>query len=668
MLRIGVDTGGTFTDIVLLENGKISVFKLPSTPDQPETAVLEGLGRFLEDREGYLVQHGSTVATNTLLERKGAVTLLVTNEGFEDVLEIGRQNRPELYNLSASRPQPLVQTAYRLGIKERSLWNGESLVTLEEKSLQWLQRKVGQLSPESIAVVLLYSYVNPEAEKEIAKALQSNDIPVSLSHNILPEFREYERTAATVVNAYLTPRMSKYLSALSGDPLIQKGKLTIMQSNGGSISAELAHSAPIRTLFSGPAGGVVGAFQLAREAGYEQIITFDMGGTSTDVCLCDNQITTTKEAFVDHYPIPLQMIGIKTVGSGGGSIAWIDSGDLIRVGPHSAGADPGPACYGTGEEPTVTDANLCLGRIEPDHFLGGEMKLCSDRSRVALNKLGAQLGNHTGTAWEHTELAEGIVKIVNTQMEGAIQVISLQRGYDTRDFTLVSFGGAGGLHACDLARSLLLPRVVVPPNPGLLSALGILRADVVKDTSLTVMLSSRDPGLPESLREHFQPLEDAVRRQLAEEGFSEQTSTVQKSLDVRYEGQAYELNIAYTSDFAEQFHRLHSQFYGYSNPNLPLDIVNVRVSGSGKHPEVPIAKFGLQSASTPEEARIHEKQVIFDGVAVPTSFYVRENLKPGHHIEGPAVILEYSSTTLLRPDFNAHVDEWLNIVMEPLGT
>ena len=309
----------------------------------------------------------------------------------------------------------------------------------------------------------------------------------------------------------------------------------------------------------------------------------------------------------------------------------------------------------------MTNANLYLGRIEPDHFLGGEMKLCSDRTRVALNELVTQLSHHTGIAWQQAALAEGILRIVNTQKEGAIQVISLQRGYDTRDFTLVSFGGAGGLHACDLARSLLLPRVVVPPNPGLLSALGIPRDDVMKDTSLTVMLSTRDPGLPERLREYFQPLEAAVHRQLAEEGFSGQTSTVQKSLDVRYE-----LNVTYASDFVEQFHRLHSQFYGYSNPTLPLDIVNVRVSGSGKHAAVPIAKFALQSASTPEDARIHEKQVVFDGEPIPTSFYVRDNLKPEHRIEGPAVILEYSSTTLLPPDFSAHIDEWLNIVMEPL--
>jgi N-methylhydantoinase A len=502
-----VDTGGTFTDFVVLEDSEVRVFKVPSTPEHPEEAVLEGLARIIQDRDGFLVQHGSTVATNALLERKGARTLLITNEGFEDLLEIGRQNRPLLYSLASSRPPPLVAADYRLGVKERTLYDGRSLMALEKRSLAWLRKKVQQLEPEAIAVVLLYSYLNPKSEKQIAEALEFAQVPVCLSHQVLPEFREYERTSATVINAYLTKGMSTYLSRLSSHPLIQKGKLTIMQSNGGSVPVTSEGVEPLRTLLSGPAGGVVGAFELMKEAGYEKIITLDMGGTSTDVCLCEDQILTTNEATIDHQPIPLQMIGIHTVGAGGGSIARIDSGGLLRVGPQSAGADPGPVCYGKGGEITLTDAHLFLGRMDPDYFLGGDLKLYPERIRSALQELGEQLSRSNGKTWEAADIAEGILGIVNTQMEGAIHLISLQKGYDTRDFTLVSFGGAGGLHACELARGLLMPRVVVPPDPGMLSALGILRSNVVKDTSLTVMLHSQEPDLFTRLKEGLQPLE-----------------------------------------------------------------------------------------------------------------------------------------------------------------
>ncbi|MFQ5928139.1 MAG: hydantoinase/oxoprolinase family protein [Acidobacteriota bacterium] len=665
MLRIGVDTGGTFTDFVVLEDGNVSVFKLPSTPKHPEKAVLQGLLRIVENREGYLIQHGSTVATNTLIERKGARTLLVANEGFEDILEIGRQNRPGLYKLSSSRPKALVPAKYRLGIKERTVWDGKSLIPLEKKSLDWLQNKVKQLAPEAIAVVLLYSYLNPEAEERIAEALEFAQLPLSLSHQVLPEFREYERTSATVINAYLTPTMSNYLSALSSDPLAQKGKLTIMQSNGGTIPAEAARSQPLRTLLSGPAGGVVGASELAQQAGYGSIITFDMGGTSTDVCLCDNRISTTKEATIDHQPIPVQMIAIHTVGSGGGSIARIDSGGLLRVGPQSAGADPGPVCYGKGRDVTVTDANLLLGRMESDYFLGGELKLYPHRVHPALEELAVKLRPFTRRSWKPAEIAEGIVKIVNTQMEAALQLISLQRGYDTRDFTLVSFGGAGGLHACELARALLIPRIVVPANPGMLSAMGILRADAVKDASLTVMMHSQDRDLSHRLKEAFRRLDKPIQQQLAKEGFSNKDLILERTLDARYVGQSYELNVAFDDNFLETFHRLHQQFYGYCNPQLPVEIVNIRVRGSAKYPTVPIPKFPLESKKPPRGAMIQEKQVTFNGRLIPSRFYLREHLRPGNRIQGPATILEYSSTTLIPADFKAHIDAWRNIVIEP---
>ena len=668
MLRIGVDTGGTFTDFVILKDGEISVFKVPSTPEHPEKAVLQGLARIVEDRKGYLIQHGSTVATNTLLERKGAKTLLITNEGFEDLLEIGRQNRPCLYQLSSSRPKPLVAANFRLGIKERSLSDGTSLIALDRKSLAWLRKKVKQLAPEAIAVVLLYSYLNPKSERQIAEALKSTQIPVSLSHQVLPEFREYERTSATVINAYLTRTMSNYLFALSSHSLVQKGRLTIMQSNGGSIPATSERVEPLRTLLSGPAGGVVGAFELLREAGHEKIITFDMGGTSSDVCLCENQIPTTQEATIDHQPIPVQMIGIHTVGAGGGSIARIDTGGLLRVGPQSAGADPGPLCYGKGRDVTVTDAHLFLGRMEPDYFLGGKMKLHPEKIGPGLEELGARLGQSTHRTWQAAEIAEGILEIVNTQMEGAIQLISLHRGYDTRDFTLVSFGGAGGLHACELARALLMPRVVVPPNPGTLSALGILRSNVVNDTSLTVLMHSQDRNLLHRLNEGFQSLEQQLRQQLTDEDFASQNLVLERSLDVRYVGQSYELNLPFGNDFGERFHRLHHQFYGYSNPQLPMEIVNIRVRGSRRYPKVPIARFPLQSEEPPKGAMLQEKQVFFDGRLVPTSFYLRDRLRAGNRLQGPAIVLESSSTTCVPEDFEVRIDEWQNMVIEPKGT
>ena len=666
MIRIGVDTGGTFTDFVVLEDGALTVFKIPSTPEHPEKAILEGLAQVVGDREGYLIQHGSTVATNTLLERKGTKTLLVTNEGFEDLLEIGRQDRPGLYQLSSSRPEPLVGSNLRLGIKERSLHDGKTLVPLEKRSLGWLQNKVKQLAPEAIAVVLLYSYLNPESEKQIGEALEFTNVPISLSHRVLPEFREYERTSATVVNAYLSTTMSKYLGALGDDPLIQKGRLTIMQSNGGSMPAASAETEPLRTLLSGPAGGVVGAFELLKEAGHEKIITLDMGGTSTDVSLCDGQISTTNEAYVDHLPIPVQTIGINTIGAGGGSLARIDSGGLLRVGPQSAGADPGPVCYGKGEEVTVTDANLFLGRMDPDYFLGGNLRLHPEKVQPALEKLAAQLGRATDRSWEPTEVAHGILEIVNTQMEGAINVVSLQRGYDTRDFSLVCFGGAGALHACDVARSLLIPRVVIPSNPGTLSALGILRADVVKDTSLTVMMHSQEADLSRRLTDAFSPLESQVREKLSQEGFADQDLELERTLDARYVGQSYELNVPFDEHFVESFHKLHQQFYGYCNDQLPVEIVNIRVRGSGRYPHVQIPRFPLASEAPAADAVAQEKQVYIEGRFISTPFYRRQKLQPGNRFTGPAIVLEYSSTIFVPPDFQARMDEWRNMILEPL--
>ncbi len=668
MWRIGIDAGGTFTDFVAARDGEVKVLKLPSTPGRPQEALLEGLRRLLGEDPDFYLQHGSTVATNALLERKGAKTLLLTNQGFEDLLEIGRQNRPELYNLSASRPQPLVPPQYRIGVRTRISWDGQQLVPLEPKSLDWVRNKVEQLAPESIAVCLLYSYVSAEDERRIAEALEAAGIPLSLSHQVLPEFREYERTSATVVNAYLLPVMSSYLRALEQDPRMGGGKLAVMQSNGGSISASTAAAHPVRTLFSGPAGGVVGAFEVARRAGFDRIITFDMGGTSTDVCLCDGAVPRTREAVLGHHPIPIQAIDIHSVGAGGGSIAWVDEGGLLRVGPHSAGADPGPVCYGRGEEVTVTDAHLHAGMLNPDWFLGGDFALQPERVRPALERLASRLAARDGREWGPDEVADGILRIVATQTEAALRVISLERGHDTRDFTLVSFGGAGGLHACRLADSLLIPRVLVPAQPGVLSAHGILRADIVKDAALTVLLGSGNEDWRGRLEDHFRSLEESVRSQLASEGSAGEAPELLRSADLRYLGQSFEVQVRpegpSAPDWLDLFHREHQRLYGYGNPELPVEIVTVRVEGRIPLPSSAARPADLGPEEPPLDALLQEKQVQQEGRPVSMRFYLRHRLQPGNRLAGPCVLLEYSSTTLVPEGWEGLVNGWGDLVIE----
>jgi len=666
MLRIGIDTGGTFTDFVIIDNGKLSAFKLPSTPENPEQAFLEGLARIIDNEAAFLIQHGSTVSTNALLERKGARTILVTTQGFEDILEIGRQNRPGLYSLEPSRPEPLVPKKLRIGVKERLAWDGTEIIPLEKSSLDWLRRKVDTLSADSVAVVLLYSFVRPENELKIAEALVSSGLPLSLSHQVHPEFREYERSSATVLNAYLTPVMSSYLGALDSSDQVKKGRLTIMQSNGGTISAGDAARYPVRTLFSGPAGGVTGAFEIAREAGHNRIITLDMGGTSTDLCLCDGKIPRTSEASIDHHPVPISMIDIHTVGAGGGSIAWVDSGGLLRVGPQSAGADPGPVCYGKGKELTLTDANLFIGLLDPDWFLGGDFELQPAAIRPALETLGDKLKETSGRSWQHGEIAEGIRDIVNAQLERAVRTISLERGFDTRDFTLVAFGGAAGLHACDLARSLLMPKILIPARPGVLSALGILRANVKRDVSRTVLLTTGQDLRWENLLELYAPLQEQILRELSQQGFAEGKSELELSLDARYAGQSYELNLALTKDYIERFHELHRRFYGYSSPQVPVEVVTLRVTGIGKVEPLEISRHQKEDRQPPAEALFQERQVRLKGRTEGVKFYSRERLRAGNIIPGPAVILEYSSTTYIPRDFQACVDEFLNLLIDPL--
>ena len=660
LLRVGVDTGGTFTDFVVCHEGRLEFLKLPSTPAKPEQAVLEGLSRLLGDASA-LVQHGFTVGTNALLERKGGKIVLVTTEGFQDVLEIGRQNRARLYSLTAPAVSPLVPRSRRVGIRERTLHDGTRLEPLKRETLDQLLEWVRRRSPQAIAVVLLHSYVNPRHEELVGQALSGAGIPVSLSSRVLPEFREYERTSATVINAYLTPVVDRYLEALRSSPLLKQGRLTVMQSNGGTVPLYSGSVDPVRTLFSGPAGGVAGAFRLARQAGYDRIITLDMGGTSTDVCLCDQRVPSTGEAEVDRFPLPVRTIPIRSVGAGGGSIAWVDSGGLLRVGPKSAGSSPGPVCYGRGRSITVTDANLFLGRIDAERFLDGEMNLDSGRLPRYLKRLSDQLKDRS---WSPEALCGGIVKIANTQMETALRMISLEKGHDTRDFTLVSYGGAGGLHACELARSLMIPRVLVPPGPGLISARGMMESQVVRDLSRTVRLTFTGSNVSRRLLKRMTPLVNRARRQLARDGFAEDRIEVKRSVDLRYLGQGYEINVPYSRNLLRAFHKKHERLYGYSNPGLAVEVVTLRVRAAGSFPELPLPEAAAVPDAPPRAVAEKKRKVVFKGRRRLTRFYDRDRLLPGTRLKAPAVITEYGATTLIPPGFKGRVDRWRNLILE----
>ncbi|HMG35744.1 MAG TPA: hydantoinase/oxoprolinase family protein, partial [Blastocatellia bacterium] len=570
LVRVGIDTGGTFTDFVVAYGSRTTHFKVPSTPRNPAEAILAGVTRVINTL-GLVpsdLVHGTTVATNALLERKGARTALITTEGFEDVIEIGRQARPEIYNLMVTRPSPLVPPELRFGVRERTGPAGEILERLDPESVAEIVKAIKasrdtDQAVQSVAVCLLFSFANAAHEQAIATAVASLRVPVSLSHEILPEYREYERTSTVVINAYLVPLMSRYLEFLTSGlstlasadpdrnspPRGSRGasrdekvySLRVMQSNGGSVSATTAAREPVRAILSGPAGGVVGALRVAAAAGIKDIITFDMGGTSTDVALCRGEARTTNEALVAGLPVAVPVIDIHTVGAGGGSIARVDEAGALRVGPESAGADPGPACYGKGDLPTVTDANLILGRFGRPALLGGEMMLDYSRARKAVSRLAEQMSRASGDRFTPERAALGVIRVANANMEAALRVVSVERGQDPRLFSLVCFGGAGGLHACELANGLRIPRIIVPRSPGTLSALGVLLGDVVKDYSRTVMLpaSQADSQQTERL---FAELEARAGRDLKNEGFDKARIRFSRAAALRYVGQSFEID------------------------------------------------------------------------------------------------------------------------------
>ena len=669
---LGIDVGGTFTDFVLLDSaGQVSIHKLLTSARDPSVAILQGIAD-LEVGTETTVIHGATVATNALLERRGARTALIATEGFRDVLEIGRQARSDLYALHPTRPEPLVPGRWRFELPERVDKQGMILIPLDTEATDATVRKLLAEEIESVAICFLFSFLNPtheQAVRERIDSLSGESAPfVSLSSDVLPEYREYERTSTTVINAYVAPLMSRYLSNLEQG--LEGRRLRIMQSNGGAISANAARTVAARTALSGPAGGVVGAFELARMAGFDQAITFDMGGTSTDVSLCPGHIQETAEGAIAGLPLRLPIIDIHTVGAGGGSIARLDAGGALRVGPESAGSDPGPVCYGRDEasEITVTDANLVLGRLDAEHFLGGRMALDLPRTQARMQEFARRLSlPQEAAAW-------GVIRVANSNMERAIRTISIERGYDPREFTLLAFGGAGPLHACELAAALHIPRVLIPPHPGVLSALGMVLADAVKDYSQTVMLPAAQASA-KAMDRLFAPLYKRAGDELCAEGFASDEISLQPALDMRYVGQSYELRVGIqpgseAQQCIQDFHEAHRQRFSYANEGEPVEIVNLRLKAVGQTAK---PHFSHQSPGQldPKAAQIGYKQVYFADRNAPhaarpmsAALYERERLVAGNMVVGPAILFQFDTTTIIPPDWSALVDGWGNLVAE----
>ncbi len=643
---LAVDTGGTFTDLLLLEeDGRLRTLKVPSTPGDPAEAVLTGSRRIMgENVHPHRLLHGSTVATNGLLERKGARVLLVTNRGFEDVIEIGRQNRPQLYALVGHRPSPLVAREDRLGISGRLGPEGEEIQPLDLRELSGLPDRCA--GAEALAVVLLHAYADPAHEEAVAGVLEPMGLPLSVSSRLLPEYREYERTSTTVVNAYVSPMMSRYLGRLDRES--GADKVQIMGSNGGAVPVRRAIREPVHTVLSGPAGGVVGARSWADRSGFQQIITFDMGGTSTDVSLCPGRPLHTREFEIAGQPVAIPVIDIHTVGAGGGSLARVDAGGALRVGPESAGADPGPISYGSGgKEVTVTDAHVWLGRLPPGGFLGGEGSLDRNRIKDPLGALAEKLGKTPEGA------AEGVLEVANTAMERALRVISVERGFDPAEFVLVAFGGAGALHVAELTERLGAAGALVPPDPGLLSAYGMLAAPPTREVSRTLLLLSTLDDTQAGMDLAFKALESQAVGEMLEEGNRFEDLTLNFWVDARYQGQSFEIRVP-REGWVEAFHRRHLERYGYARKDTPVEAVTLRVVVEGR--AFPLIHDPLPESDAPPPTM--EKTVYHAGEEITARAVWRRELRKGHTLHGPALVMEYSSTTWLPPAWRLEVDAW----------
>ncbi|MBX9702135.1 MAG: hydantoinase/oxoprolinase family protein [Acetobacteraceae bacterium] len=680
--RVGVDTGGTFTDICLFEDetGRLAVWKLSSTPADPSRAiaegVAEGLARLGADpgAVGYF-GHGTTVATNALIQHRGVRTGLITTQGFRDLLEIGRQKRPDLYDLQVDKPPTLVPRDLRLAVPERVLHDGCVETPLDEAALRDAARRLREAGCEAIAVCFLYSFLRP-AHEQAARRILEEECPgafLTMSHEAAPEFREFERLSTAVVNCYLGPVLRGYVQRLAerlaglGVPVAPH----LTQSNGGVTGVEAAARLPVRLVLSGPASGVVGAQAIGAAAGFPDLLTFDMGGTSTDVALlAGGQARMAPEATVHGYPIKAPMLDIHTVGAGGGSVAFVDAGGLLKVGPRSAGADPGPACYGRGNaDATVTDANVALGFLPPDALLGGRMPIRHDLALAAIERLGTQLG------MDAMATAEGVLAIVTANMAKALRVISIQRGHDPRDYTLLAFGGAGPLHAARLAAEMEMRRVLVPASPGILCAMGLLLTDLRADFAATRLLRLDDAGTPAALAEGFAALEAQAARWFAEEAIVPAARRLRRTVDMRYAGQNYELGIAVPEGatgaalieaLRAGFNDAHQRLYGFLAEEEPVQLVTMRLEATGVVRKADLRAAPLADADA-TAARVGRRQVWLSGAWHAVPILDRDRLRPGNRLEGPAIIEQMDSTTVVPPGWTARVDGFANLVLEVAG-
>lgn len=691
--RLGIDVGGTFTDAMIIneETGEIRIGKVPSTPKDPSIGFLDAVDTILKEnnieaQDVTYVVHGTTVATNAIIEGKMAATGFITTEGFRDMLEIQRQIRPSLYDLQFEKPQPLVPRYLCFGIPERMDFQGNILTKLDTDSVRDVARQLKKEGVESIAVCYLHAYINNEHEAR-TEALLKEEFPeaiISLSSEVAPEFREYLRASTTVINAAVRPIVSRYLTSIESRLKAAglSAELLVMQSNGGVLTFGAASEKPVFMVESGPAAGVIAASYLGNTLGSPNVLSFDMGGTTAKTGLVRKGTPTiTKDYEVGvaaggtgtgvqgaGYPIRTPVIDLVEIGAGGGSIAWVDSGGILRVGPQSAGADPGPVCYGRGgEEPTITDANLVLGRLDPEYFLGGKMKLDVEGATKAIeSKCAKPLG------LDLLEVALGIVEIANTAMVNALRRISVQRGYDPREFMLVAFGGAGPVHANRLADQLEIPKTLIPMSPGITSATGLLVTDLKHDYSNTLIQPIDELDLS-AIENTYVGMETQGRTALSNEGMEENSIRFIRQVDVRYIGQSYELGIVVEpgkfdgvrrDQILEEFHKEHERAYGFSAPGEPVEIVAIRLTAVGDIAKPTLREIGKTSGGV-DSARRTTRSVYFAESKgfVDCPVYDRYKLSSGDVLQGPAIIEEMDSTTIIHPEYKGDVDRYGNIFL-----
>ncbi len=672
MTLIGIDVGGTFTDLTAVDDdrGTIRVSKVLSSPKHEASAVLRGLAdlRVRPDTVRRIV-HGTTVGTNAVLQRQGAKVALITTAGFRDLLEIGRTKRniPALFNPTFARPKPPVPRTLRFELPERTLADGRIIRPVQAADIDRLCDAMAEERPEAFAVCFLHSYANATHERRVREQLQCRfpTAPISLSSDVVPEYREFERFSTTVLNAYIQPLMERYLDGLEGELAgngYQSGVLTV-GSSGGVLTSETARQLPIKTVFSGPAGGVSQAVLIGRQLGLGDLITYDMGGTSTDVSLVRGLTpVVSTDNLIASFPVKVSQLDIKTVGAGGGSIAWVDVDDSLQVGPSSAGADPGPACYGRGLDPTVTDANLLLGRISTSRPLGGAIGLDRQRAEEAVSRVLARL-----PGLDLPRVADGIVRIAVARMASSVREITIQRGHDPRDFTFVAFGGAGPMHALAVAEELDIRRVLVPCHAGNFSALGMLTADIKYDSVRTHLAGLADPAIGSLVRQ-FCELRTAAARRLVQDGFSPSDMRFESSLDLRYIGQAFELNLPVDPEqlvggrLQAEFHRRHEESYGHADPNGEVEVVNLRLAAYGVVPKPVLHRYRSDIVKL-DAARIEDRAVYFRDAFGVCPVYARDRLPAAAEFKGPAIIEEFGATTVILPGWRGHVDAFGNLAL-----